>query len=33
VTAFAEDGIECLQQIIADERAARRAPRQFKPPE
>ena len=27
------DGIECLQQIIADERAARRAPPQVKPTE
>ena len=26
VTAFTRDGIECRQQIIADERAARRAP-------
>jgi len=26
VTAFTRDGIEFLQQIIADERAARRAP-------
>ena len=26
VTAFTEYGIECLQQIIADERAAGRAP-------
>ena len=32
VTAFTRDGIECLQQIIADERAARRAPPQVKPP-
>jgi hypothetical protein len=31
VTAFTRDGIECLQQIIADERAARRAPPQVKP--
>ena len=33
VTAFTKDGIECLQQIIADERAARRAPPQVKPTE
>ena len=33
VTAFTRDGIECLQQIIADERAARRAPPQVKPTE
>ena len=33
VTAFTKDGIECLQQIIADERAARRAPSQVKPTE
>jgi hypothetical protein len=33
VTAFTRDGIECLQQIIADERAARRAPSQVKPNE
>ena len=33
VTAFTRDGIECLQQIIADERAARRAPSQVKPAE
>jgi hypothetical protein len=31
VTAFTRDGIDCLQQIIADERAARRAPPQVKP--
>jgi hypothetical protein len=31
VTAFTEDGIECLRQIIADERAAGRAPPQVKP--
>ena len=31
VTAFTRDGIECLQQIIADEPAARRAPPQVKP--
>ena len=30
VTAFTEYGIECLRQIIADERAAGRAPRQIK---
>jgi hypothetical protein len=33
VTAFTRDGIECLQQIIADERAARCAPPQVKPTE
>ena len=33
VTAFTKDGIECLQQIIADERTARRAPPQVKPTE
>jgi hypothetical protein len=33
VTAFTKDGIECLQQIIADERAVRRAPPQVKPTE
>ena len=33
VTAFTRDGIERLQQIIADERAARRAPPQVKPTE
>ena len=33
VTAFTRDGIECLQQIIADERAARRAPPQVQPTE
>jgi hypothetical protein len=32
-TAFTRDGIECLQQIIADERAAGRAPPQVKPTE
>ena len=32
VTAFTEYGIECLQQIIANERAARRAPPLVKPP-
>jgi hypothetical protein len=26
VTAFTEDGIECLKQIVADERAAGKAP-------
>ncbi len=31
VTAFTRDGIECLQQIIADQRAAGRAPPQVKP--
>ena len=30
VAAFTEYGIECLQQIIADERAAGRAPPQVK---
>ena len=30
VTAFTEYGIECLRQIIADERAAGRAPPQVK---
>ena len=33
VTAFTKPGIEYLQQIIADERAARRAPPQVKPTE
>ena len=33
VTAFTRDGIECLQQIVADERAARRAPPPVKPTE
>jgi hypothetical protein len=33
VTAFTEYGIECLQHIIADERAAGRAPQQVKPTE
>ena len=32
VTAFTEYGIECLQQIIANERAAGRAPTLVKPP-
>ena len=32
VTAFTEYGIECLQQIIANERAAGRAPPLIKPP-
>jgi len=32
LTAFTEYGIECLQQIIADEKAAGRAPPQIKPP-
>ena len=27
ITAFTEYGIECLQQIIADERAARKTPK------
>jgi hypothetical protein len=31
VTAFSEDGIECLRQIIAVDRAAGRAPPQIKP--
>ena len=31
VTAFTEYGIECLRQIIADERTAGRAPPQVKP--
>jgi len=29
VTAFTEHGIECLKQIIADERAAGKAPPQI----
>ena len=33
LTAFTEYGIECLQQIIADQRAAGRAPPQVKPTE
>ena len=33
VTAFTRYGIECLQQIIADQRAAGRAPPQVKPTE
>ena len=32
VTAFTEYGIECLRQIIADQRAAGRALPQVKPP-
>ena len=32
VPAFTQDGIECLRQIIADERAACRAPPQTRPP-
>ena len=32
VPAFTEYGIECLRQIIADERAAGRAPPQTRPP-
>ena len=32
VTAFTEYGIECLRQIIADEKAAGRAPPQVKSP-
>ena len=32
VPAFTEYGIECLRQIIADERAAGRAPPQAQPP-
>jgi hypothetical protein len=31
VTAFTQYGIECLQQIITDERVAGRAPLQVKP--
>ena len=31
VTAFTEYGIECLKQIIADERAAGRAPHPIRP--
>ena len=31
LTAFTQYGIECLQQIITDERAAGRAPPQVKP--
>ena len=31
VTAFTQFGIECLKQIIADERTAGRAPPQVKP--
>ena len=31
VTAFTEYGIECLKQIVADERAAGRAPRPLRP--
>jgi hypothetical protein len=33
VTAFTRYGIECLQQIIADQRAAGHAPPQVKPTE
>jgi len=33
VTAFTQDGIENLRQIIADQRAAGRAPPQTKPAE
>ena len=33
VTAFTRDGIEYLQQIIADQRAAGRAPPKLKSPE
>jgi hypothetical protein len=33
VTAFTEYGIECLRQIIADEREAGNAPAQVKPTE
>jgi hypothetical protein len=33
VPAFTRDGIECLQQIIADERAAGRAPPRVNPAE
>jgi hypothetical protein len=32
VTAFTEYGIECLRQIIADERAAENAPPEANPP-
>jgi hypothetical protein len=32
VAAFTEYGIECLRQIIADEKAAGRAPTQPQPP-
>jgi hypothetical protein len=32
VTAFTEYGIECLRQIIADERAAGNAPPEANPP-
>jgi len=32
VAAFTEYGIECLRQIIADQRAAGNAPPQVKPP-
>ena len=31
VTAFTEYGIECLEQIVADERAAGRAPNPIRP--
>jgi len=31
VTAFTEYGIECLKQIVADERAAGRAPNPIRP--
>jgi hypothetical protein len=33
VTAFTEHGIECLKQIIADERAAGTAPAKIRPTE
>ena len=33
VPAFTRNGIECLQQIIADQRADRHAPPQVKPTE
>jgi hypothetical protein len=33
VTAFTRYGIECLQQIIADQRSAGHAPPQVKPTE
>jgi hypothetical protein len=33
VTAFTRDGIECLQQIIVDQRAAGNAPSQVNPTE
>jgi hypothetical protein len=33
VTAFTDYGIECLQQLVADERATANAPPQVKPTE